>query len=88
MNIRYIAPLFSLLLPVAATAADDREAVRAACKADVKAHCGTIFSRSKAMTCLIEKAAVLSAPCTTALKVASCNAKAPANLKAAFACAE
>jgi len=87
MNIRNLVLVFAVLAPASALTAGKGE-VRAACQADVKANCGTVFSRDKAMACLIEKAASLSDGCTAALKVASCNAKAPDNLKAAFPCAQ
>jgi hypothetical protein len=82
------AALLALLLPAAAHADDPRAAVRAACKADVKSNCGMVFSRDKALACLIDNAAKLSAPCTAALKAASCKPKAPDNVKAAFPCAQ
>jgi hypothetical protein len=88
MNIRFLVLLLCFLMSASVSAADDKEAVRTACKADVKANCGTVFTRSQVIGCLVEKAAVLSAPCTDALKVASCNPKSPANLKAAFVCAQ
>jgi hypothetical protein len=55
---------------------------------DVKANCGMVFSRDKALACLVDSAAKVSSGCSAALKKASCNAKAPANVKAAFPCAE
>lgn len=88
MTFRTLVFAAALLAPTLAMAADDKGAVRAACKADVKANCATAFTRSQALSCLIQNAAKLSAPCTAALKVASCNAKAPADLKATFACAQ
>jgi hypothetical protein len=88
MTFRNIVLVLSLVLPTLAMAADDKGAVRAACKPDVKANCATAFTRSQALSCLIKNAAKLSAPCTSALKVASCNAKAPADLKATFACSQ
>jgi hypothetical protein len=87
--LRIVFVVLALVLPTLASAADDpRAAIRAACKADVKADCGMVFSRDKALACLIDNAPKLSAGCTAALKKASCNAKAPANVKAAFSCAE
>lgn len=88
MTFRRFVLAVSLLLPAVAMAADDKGAVRAACKADLKANCATAFTRSQALGCLIKNADKLSAPCTAALKAASCNAKAPADLKATFACAQ
>lgn len=87
MKIRAIVLSFLIVAPGVALAADAREAVRAACGADMKAHCSTAFSRTKAIGCLADNAARLSETCTAALKVASCNDKAPDNLKAAFPCA-
>lgn len=78
----------SVLVPAAARAEDLRAEVRAACQADVKANCGMVFSRDKALACLVDNAAKVSAGCSAALKTASCNAKAPANVKAAFPCAQ
>jgi hypothetical protein len=79
----------ALLLPTLASAADDpRAAIRAACKADVKANCGMVFSRDKALACLVDNASKLSAGCSAALKKASCSAKAPENVKTAFPCAQ
>ena len=74
-----------LLLPIAAQA-DGRAEIRAKCQADVKANCGMVLSRDKAIACLIDNAAKLSGGCRTALEKASCSNEAPANLKAAFAC--
>jgi hypothetical protein len=88
MNVRYIALSLFLIAPALASAEDAKDAVRDACKADVKASCGVVFTRSQVINCLIEKASTLSPGCTTAVKAASCNAKAPANLKAAFPCAQ
>ena len=86
MIIRCTTAICAVLLFAGISCADEREAVRAACKADVKANCGTVFSRDKAIACLVDNAAKLSSGCTAALKEASCNAKAPDNLKAAFSC--
>jgi len=66
--------------------ADARAEIRARCEADVKANCGMVFSRDKALACLIENKSKLSGPCSTALSKASCDARAPGNIKAAFAC--
>ena len=74
-----------LLLPIAAQA-DGRAEIRAKCQADVKANCGMVLSRDKALACLIDSAAKLSGACRTALEKASCSDQAPGNLKAAFAC--
>jgi hypothetical protein len=82
------AVVLALLLPAIAHADDPRPAVRAACKADVKSNCGMVFSRDKALACLIDNAAKLSSPCTAALKTAACNSKAPDNVKAAFPCTQ
>jgi hypothetical protein len=80
--------IFSIVIPAAAQAQDLRAEVRAACQADVKANCGMVFSRDKALTCLADNAAKVSSGCSAALKTASCNAKAPANIKEAFPCTE
>lgn len=82
-----LSMLAACSLPAVAHAADPRAAIRAACQSDVKTNCGMLFSRSKALACLISNAPKLSAGCTAALKKASCNAKAPGNVKAAFPCA-
>jgi hypothetical protein len=75
------------LLVIPATAfADARAEIRANCQADVKANCGMVMSRDKALACLIENAGSLSGNCKTALEKASCETKAPGNLKAAFSC--
>ena len=66
--------------------ADGRAEIRARCEADVKANCGMVFSRDKALACLIENRSKLSGPCSTALSKASCDNRAPDNLKAAFIC--
>ncbi|MBX9458220.1 MAG: hypothetical protein KL863_20505 [Rhizobium sp.] len=66
--------------------ADARAEIRARCEADVKANCGMVFSRDKALACLIENKAKLSGACARALSKASCDARAPGNIKAAFAC--
>lgn len=83
-----LSVLAACSLPAAAWADDPRAAVRAACMDDVKANCGMVFSRDKALACLVDSAAKVSSGCSAALKKASCNAKAPANVKAAFPCAE
>jgi hypothetical protein len=77
------AMLFAL--PLSAQA-DARAEIRARCEADVKANCGMVFSRDKALACPIENKSKLSGPCSTALSKASCDARAPGNIKAAFAC--
>jgi hypothetical protein len=74
-----------LLLPIAAQA-DGRAEIRAKCQADVKANCGMVLSRDKALACLIDNAGKLSGGCKTVLEKASCSDEAPGNLKAAFAC--
>jgi hypothetical protein len=74
-------------LPSLATA-DERAAIREACKADAQANCSVLMSRSKTIACLADNAAKVSDGCASALKVASCNAKAPDVLKAAFPCAQ
>jgi hypothetical protein len=66
--------------------ADGRAELRAKCEADVKANCGLVMSRSKAIGCLIDNAAKLSGGCKTALEKAACSDEAPANLKVAFTC--
>ena len=80
----FLAAAF-LALPIAAQA-DGRAEIRARCQADVKANCGMVLSRDKAISCLIENAGKLSGGCKTVLEKASCSDEAPANLKAAFAC--
>ncbi len=75
----------SALLPASALA-DGRAQIRAKCEADVKAVCGLVFSRDKALACLIENKAKLSGACETALAKAACDNRAPDNLKSAFAC--
>jgi hypothetical protein len=82
-----VSMLAAFSLPAIAHAEDPRPAIRAACKADVQANCGMVFNRDKALACLINNASKLSAGCSAALKKASCNAKAPDNVKAAFPCA-
>lgn len=88
MHFRTIALLLSLAVPSAVHAEDPRAAVRAACQGDVKSNCGIIFNRDKALECLIDNAGKLSGGCSSALKKASCNPQAPANVKSAFPCAE
>ncbi|UVC09281.1 hypothetical protein IHQ71_01225 [Rhizobium sp. TH2] len=85
MLIRVLFAATFLALPIAAQA-DGRAEIRAKCQADVKANCGMVLSRDKAISCLIDNAAKLSGGCKTALEKASCSDQAPANLKAAFAC--
>lgn len=80
----FLAAAF-LAIPIAAQA-DGRAEIRARCQADVKANCGMVLSRDKAISCLIENAGKLSGGCKTVLEKASCSDEAPANLKAAFAC--
>ena len=79
-----LAAIF-LVLPHLAQA-DGRAEIRARCEADVKANCGMVFSRDKALACLIENKAKLSGPCASALAKASCDNRAPGNLKVAFSC--
>ena len=88
MHFRYLALILSLAIPSAVHAEDPRAEVRAACQADVRSNCGMVFNRDKALACLIENASKLSGGCKGALEKASCNAKAPANVKAAFPCAQ
>lgn len=83
-----VSVLAAFSLPIAAHAEDPRPAIRAACKGDVEANCGIVFNRDKALACLIDNATKLSAGCSAALKKASCNPKAPANVKAAFPCGQ
>lgn len=83
LHLAAAAVLFSL--PHAAFA-DGRAEIRAKCQADVKANCGLVMSRDKALACLIDNASILSGNCKTALQKASCSDEAPGNLKAAFAC--
>lgn len=73
------------LMPAAAQA-DARAQIRAKCEADVKAVCGLVFSKDKALACLIENKAKLSGACETALAKAACDNRAPDNLKNAFTC--
>jgi len=82
-----ISALALLLVALShAAQADGRAEIRARCEADVKSNCGMVFSRDKALACLIENKSKLSGACATALSKASCDNRAPANLKAAFAC--
>ena len=85
MRLQIVLLAAFLALPSAARA-DARAEIRANCQADVKANCGMVFSRDKALACLIDNAGKLSGGCKTALQKASCEARAPGNLKAAFAC--
>ena len=85
MKTFFYATLIAAILP-ASVLADAREQIRARCQDDVKAHCGMVFSRDKALACLIENKAKLSGACETALSKAACDARAPGNLKSAFAC--
>lgn len=81
------AALFAIVLALPSIAqADGRAEIRARCQADVKSNCGMVFSRDKALACLIDNAGKLSGGCKTALEKASCSDQAPGNLKAAFAC--
>ena len=80
-----LAAAVAMSLPAFAQA-DGRAEVRARCQADVKANCGLVMSRDKALACLIVNAGKLSGACKSALEKASCDAKAPDSLKAAFAC--
>ena len=84
---RLIIAACLLALPIAASA-DVKGDVRANCTADVKANCGMVFSRDKALACLVENAARLSVACKSSLEKASCDARAPANVRATFACKE
>jgi hypothetical protein len=85
MNLRLIAVLLLTASPFSVLA-DGRAEIRARCQDDVKANCGTVFSRDKALACLIENKAKLSGACAGALAKASCDARAPGNLKSAFSC--
>lgn len=67
---------------------DVREVVRAACREDVRAHCGKAFSRSQVIACLATNAASVSDGCRSALSAAACNAGAPKEIKMAFPCAQ
>lgn len=87
MRFYLIVSVIVASLPVSAQA-DGRAEIRAKCQADVKANCGLVMSRDKALACLIDNAGNLSGGCKTALQKASCSDKAPGNLKAAFACAQ
>lgn len=87
MKLHLVAAVALLVLPHAALA-DGRAEIRARCQADVKANCGMVLSRDKALSCLIDNAGKLSGSCKTALQKASCSNEAPGNLKAAFACAQ
>ena len=84
---RSILMTSALLLAAAGVAhADGRAEIRAKCQADVKANCGMVLSRDKALACLIDNAGKLSAGCKSALQKASCSDQAPGNIKAAFTC--
>lgn len=84
-----VSVLALLLVALSQTAqADGRAEIRARCQADVKAICGVVFSRDKALACLIENKAKLSGACSTALAKAACDSRAPGNLKAAFTCSQ
>jgi hypothetical protein len=85
MPIRSFLAAGLFLLPIASHA-DGRAEIRAKCQADVKANCGMVLSRDKALACLIDNAAKLSGGCKAVLQKASCSDEAPANLKAGFAC--
>ena len=85
MKLHFFAAAVLFVLPHAAWA-DARAEIRAKCQADVKANCGLVMSRDKALACLIDNAGKLSGGCKTALQKASCSDQAPGNLKAAFAC--
>ena len=85
MKLHFFAAAVLFVLPHAALA-DARAEIRAKCQADVKANCGLVMSRDKALACLIDNAGKLSGGCKTALQKASCSDQAPGNLKAAFAC--
>jgi hypothetical protein len=85
MMVRTLVAAALLVLPISAQA-DGRAEIRAKCQADVKANCGMVLSRDKAISCLIDNAAKLSGGCKTVLEKASCSDEAPGNLKAAFTC--
>ena len=85
MKLHFFAAAVLFVLPHAALA-DARAEIRAKCQADVKANCGLVMSRDKALACLIDNAGKLSGGCKSALQKASCSDQAPGNLKAAFAC--
>lgn len=85
---RSILMAAALLLLAGAAHADGRAEIRAKCQADVKANCGLVMSRDKALACLIDNAGKLSGGCKAALQKASCSDQAPGNLKVAFACAQ
>jgi len=87
MKLHFFAAAVLFVLPHAALA-DARAEIRAKCQADVKANCGMVFNRDKALACLADNAAKVSSGCSSALKKISCNAEAPANVKAAFPCAQ
>lgn len=85
MKLPLIVSALLVTVPLSALA-DGRAEIRARCQDDVKSNCGLVMSRDKALACLIENKAKLTGTCSTALAKASCDAKAPGNLKAAFAC--
>lgn len=85
MKLYLIAATVIASLPLPAIA-DARAEIRTSCQADVKANCGMVMSRDKALACLIDNAGGLSAGCRSALEKAACEAKAPGTLKAAFRC--
>lgn len=85
MKLQLLAAAILFSLPHAAFA-DARAEIRTKCQADVKANCGIVLSRDKALACLIDNAGKLSGGCKGALQKASCSDQAPGNLKAAFAC--
>jgi hypothetical protein len=88
MNYRAIISIALISSLPALASADERAAVRAACKADAQAHCSILMSRDEIISCLAKNADKISANCSSTLKVASCSDKAPADLKAAFPCAQ
>jgi len=83
------ALLFLVALPGLAISADVPPEVRAACKADFMSLCkGVIPGGGRPLACFIKNAADLSPKCKATLSKASCSEEAPANLKAAFPCAQ
>ena len=88
MNVRSFVLFLCLFAPVSAMAADVQDMVKKACTADAKANCAWVLPGGGRMIgCFVKNAGKLSAGCKAALSTASCEAKAPANLKAAFPCA-
>ena len=83
MKLHLVAAAVLFSLPHA-TLADARAEIRAKCQADVKANCGIVLSRDKALACLIDNAGKLSGGCKSVLQKVSCSDQAPGNIKAAF----